>query len=274
MDVLHKKLLTYSYNITGSYEDARDVVQDVMEKYMSVDKSRVENETNFLIRSVINHSINFKKKQSRVSEYGVWLPEPVATEGADKALIAEDTARYSMLVLMERLTPRERAVFVLKEGFDYSHEEIAEVISTTPENSRKLLSRARGKLENRSFSSGEAGGSVDTLALFVDALQDGDAKRLESLLAEDITLAADGGAKVKVAAGITTGVTQAAQLMLYVYQHYQKGLRSRLATVNHQPALIYSLKDKIISCLVFELSEGRVRRIFSMVDPQKLNNLF
>lgn len=273
MDILQKKLLTYSYNITGSYEDARDLVQDVLEKYIRIDKTHIENETNFLIRSVINHSINFKKKHSRLSAYGVWLPEPVATDRADKGLVAEDMARYSLLVLMERLTPKERAVFVLKEGFDYAHEEIADVLSITPENARKLLSRAREKLEKGSFSAGTMAGATDTLARLVTALQEGDAKAVEGLLAEDISLAADGGAKVKVVAGTTTGVEPAAQLMLYVYQHYQKGLASRLTTVNHQPALLYSLGDRVISCLIFDITGGRIRRVYSMVDPQKLHNL-
>lgn len=272
MDSLHKKLLTYAYNITGSYEDARDLVQDVLEKYIRIDKTHVENESNFLVRSVINHALNFKKRQSRISGYGVWLPEPVATEGADKKLVAEDTARYSMLVLMEKLTPRERGVFVLKEGFDYTHEEIADVLSITVENSRKLLSRAREKLEHRNFSGG-AVASPGTLAHFVAALQDGDTKAVEGLLTEDITLAADGGAKVKVVAGTTTGITQAAQQVLYVYHRYLKGLTSRLTTVNHQPALLYAHGDRVISCIIFDMAGNKVRRIYSMVDPQKLHHL-
>lgn len=271
---IHKKLVTYSYNITGSYEDAKDLVQDVIEKFISIDKSHIENETNFLIKSVINHSINFKKKKAKTLGYGVWLPEPVTTAYADEKLISEDTARFSMMVLMENLSARERAVFVLKEGFDYSHEEIAGVLSITTENSRKVLSRAKSKLENKKFSEEVTTGSNETIDLFVSAIRDGDTKSLESLLSDDISLTADGGPTVKVATSITTGISNTAKLLDYVYNSYQKGLDIRLVTVNHQPALIYCSKNKIISCQVFEIFGGQIHRIFSIVDPEKLNNLF
>lgn len=125
MNTAHRKLLTYSYNILGSYEDAKDVVQDVMEKYIHMDKTKIENEVHYLGKMVINHSINYKNKFGKQISHGVWLPEPISTDTAETHLIREQVAHYSLLVLMETLNAKERAVYILREAFNYSHEEIA-----------------------------------------------------------------------------------------------------------------------------------------------------
>jgi RNA polymerase sigma-70 factor (ECF subfamily) len=129
----YSRLLTYAYNITGSYEDSQDLVQDVIEKYISLDKSEIRNETNFLIKSTINHAINFKNRHSKKMVYGKWLPEPLSFDNAENRLIREQTARYTLLVLLEKLNARERAVYILKQAFDYSHQEISEVLDISVE---------------------------------------------------------------------------------------------------------------------------------------------
>lgn len=270
---IHKKLVTYSYNITGSYEDARDLVQDVLEKYIQLDKTGIEDETNYLIRSVINHSINFKKRQKKLAGYGMPLPEPISSETADKRMISTEMANYSLLVLMEYLTPKERAVFVLKEGFGYSHDEIATALSISPQNARKLLSRAKEKLGNKTFTEKEMNRPQQLVSRFVHAIQHGEVKTLESLLGDDIRLAADGGRDINVVAALTTGIADTVQVLTYVYQAYQRDLQTKLISVNHQPALLYYKGNKIISCQVFEVAGEKIHRIFSVVDPRKLQQL-
>lgn len=144
METLRRLLITYAYNITGSYEDAKDIVQDAYIKFMNVEKD-IENKKAYLIRSVINLSINFKKKQKKLLfEYpGMWLPEPVATEKADMEINSKEILSYSLMVLLEKLNAKQRAVFILREAFNYDHEEIADVLRITVENSRKILSRAK-----------------------------------------------------------------------------------------------------------------------------------
>jgi RNA polymerase sigma-70 factor (ECF subfamily) len=146
MDTAYRKLLTYAYNILGSVEDAKDVVQDVMEKYIHLDKAAIRNEVQYLTRMVINHSINFKNRTNRHSAFGVWLPEPVATETGETNLVREQVAHYTLLVLMENLNAKERAVYVLREAFNYSHEDTAEALDITPDNVRQLYSRAKKSL--------------------------------------------------------------------------------------------------------------------------------
>lgn len=274
MSSIHKRLITFSYNITGCYEDSKDIVQDVLEKYIGVDTSRIENESNFLVKSVINHSINFKKKQQRIREYQGWLPEPVETGTADEKILSEETATFSMLILMEHLTPKERAVFVLKEGFSYSHEEIAEVISTTVENSRKLLSRAKQKLGNSAFSGIHNSKNRQEVHTFAEAIHQGDVRRLEEMLCHDICLTADGGPEGNVVVRYISGSARVLDVLIYVYNTYQKDLVKKFVTINHQPGILYLDKNNnITSCQVFEINEGQLQNIYSVVYPQKLINL-
>src|SRR5690606_22658060 len=101
----YRKLLTYSYNIVGSYEDAKDVVQDAMEKYLLLDNSKIRDESNFLIKSVVNHSINVKKSQDKKDTFGHCLPEPNSFDHSDPNLIKQETATYTRLALLETLNP-------------------------------------------------------------------------------------------------------------------------------------------------------------------------
>ena len=109
-------------------DDAHDVVQDAYVKFMGVDADKIENPKAYLIRTVINLSINKKKRQQKlITNYpGEWLPEPVDTEGADTAINKKEILSYSLMVLLEKLNAKQRAVFILKEALDYDHEEIAE----------------------------------------------------------------------------------------------------------------------------------------------------
>ncbi len=268
-------LFPYAYNILGSSEDAKDTVQDVLIKYLSIDKRHIRNEIGFLIKSVINQSINVKKKKKTISTDSIWLPEPISTEKADNTINKEEILSYSMLTLLEKLSAKERAVFVLKESFDYSHKEIAETMGFTIENSRKLLSRAKNKL-NTTRNTSHRIYHQDTTQLqnYIEAMKSGDVTTLEKLLSKDILLAADGGDDVKVVQALTTGVTDVSNLLLYVFRAFLSGLEIRISAINHQPAILYYQNEVLHNCQVFELDKMKIRSIYSIVDPQKLKSLF
>ena len=268
-------LFPYAYNILGSSEDAKDTVQDVLIKYLSIDKRHIRNEIGFLIKSVINQSINVKKKKKTISTDSIWLPEPISTEKADNTINKEEILSYSMLTLLEKLSAKERAVFVLKESFDYSHKEIAETMGFTIENSRKLLSRAKNKL-NTTRNTGHRIYHQNTTQLqnYIEAMKSGDVTTLEKLLSKDILLAADGGDDVKVVQALTTGVTDVSNLLLYVFRAFLSGLEIRISAINHQPAILYYQNEVLHNCQVFELDKMKIRSIYSIVDPQKLKSLF
>lgn len=270
------KLFPYAYNILGSADDAFDVIQDVMVKRLSDTGQALENESAYLIKSVINQAINVKNRNKRIQEHATWLPEPVSTEPADAHINKKEILSYSMLVLLEHLNARERAVFILKEAFDYAHEEIADALSITLENSRKLLSRARSNLK-----SNEAGfkptvtAAPDFLQMYIHYIRNGDTDSLAQLLSEEITVKADGGKKLKVVRELTQGIGPVSDLIFHLYNHYQYRFQIKQHTINHQPALLFYDNGQLINCQVFEWDDrhANIQHIFSVVDPDKLRRL-
>jgi len=271
----YRKLLTYSYNIVGCYEDAKDVVQDVVEKYISLDKSKIRDESNFLIKSVVNHSINFKKRQRKKDNFGEWLPEPISFDHPDTNLIKQQTAAYTMLVLLEHLSPKERAVFILKSGFDYTHYEIAELLSISQENSRQLYSRASRTLKTKNFvEPSEVTVQLEAIKKYQEVLSGANISELETLLISDIRLTADGGKKVQVFKGVEIGVKNTISLLGIIQQQFLYNKKFSFHEFNHQVAICFWEKDKLYNCQILEVDpNGKIRNIYSIVDPEKLKNI-
>lgn len=270
-------LFPYAYNILGSVDDALDAIQDVLLKY-TTNKPEVDNEKNYLIRGVINQSINIKKQKSRFQSGEEWLPEPVSTERSDLKLEMNELVSYSMMYLLEKLNPKERAVFILKEAFAYSHQEIAEVLSLTEDNSRKLLSRANKKVHD-----GEGIGGVTTnyenkfkhLDMLVSAIRHKDLESIQMLLANEVEYYADGGGKVKVVAKHLVGAQEVSELITWAFHTFQKNYTIKPHIINHQPALLFCFKDKVIGCHIYEFDEqtGLITRMSVVLDPAKTKNI-
>jgi len=274
MEEYRKMLFPYAYNILGSAEDARDAVQDTLLRHLSVERQGIDNVAGYLVKSVVNHAINLKNRRKKFADQPVWLPEPVATQQADAGLHATDILSYSMMILLERLSPRERAVFILKEAFGYSHEEIGEVLSDTVENSRKLLSRAKLKLhEHGQPRSAPQTWSTAFIQHYIDVIRERDTAGLEKLLSEDISFSTDGGRKMSVTRRFAFGRKSIARLLMYVYQKFQRTLLAIPGQVNHQPAVLFYVRDRVISCQILEMDGGLIRRVSVIVDPVKLKSL-
>jgi RNA polymerase sigma factor (sigma-70 family) len=282
MNDYQKQLFPYAYNILGSADDAKDVIQDVMQAYWSRDHQDIADSKNYLIKSVINRSITFKeKRQKQQGQIPVWLPEPVATEdAADRNTYLNEILSYSLMVLLERLSPTERAVFILKESLDYTHKEIADVLGITEEHSRKLLSRAKEKL----FKPGSSTGGGHTTPLdataphildrYLEAIRKRDTRRLESMLYEEVSVYADGGGKVPLAATSCFGAPAVAHLLIDVYHRFQASDVVTLGYMNFQPAFLYHRNDKLVAVQVFELSpEGKIMQILNVLDPDKIKSI-
>lgn len=270
-------LFPYAYNILGSAEDARDAIQDVLYNYVSLGKEDIENEKGYLIRSVINQSINIRNKRKKFSYGDMWLPEPVATEQADTNIHLRDIVSYSMMILLEQLNAKERAVFILKESFGYSHEEIAEVLSTSVENSRKLLSRAKGKVnptKQPARMSNREAGVLNIVGQYIDAIRGRDMQQLEKLLAADIHFHADGGATINVVSKMGRGFREVVDVLLTVYEKYEAHLQVSPGQFNYQPALLYHNGSRVHVCQVFNIdADGKIIEINNVVDPEKTKNI-
>jgi RNA polymerase sigma factor (sigma-70 family) len=274
MDSLQKSLTAYAYNILGSYEDAKDVVQDVLLEKMKRPDGTVENEKAYLTRAVINRAINAKNRQQKMlSGYpGNWLPEPVATESADGDLHKKDILSYSLLVLLEKLDARQRAVFILKEAFDYDHEEIADVLDISAENSRKILSRARLALKTDHISEVNKA-PADYLTKYIDIIHSGDTKKLEQLLNEDIVVVSDGGGKARAATHPLIGKERALPFLSGIYRKFYSDTHIEQGYVNHHPALFFYEDGQLMNCHVFELQHDMIQHIYIVRNPDKLRTI-
>ena len=274
MDSLQQLLAAYAYNILGSYEEAKDIVQDVLLEKLKLNGDVIQNEKAYLTRSAINKAINVKNRRKKMlSGYpGNWLPEPVATEGADYDLNQKDILSYSLMVLLEKLDARQRAVFILKEAFDYEYEEIAEVLDISVENSRQILSRAKKELRTESV-----GTVVKTpsgyLDKYIDIIRSGDTQRLEELLSDDIVVISDGGGKVAAALHPLVGKEAASQFLSGIYRKFYQNSRIQKSFVNHNPALFFYQNNQLVTCHVFELKEEKIQRAYFIRNPDKLASL-
>jgi len=273
METLRRLLTTYAYNITGSYEDARDIVQDAYLKFMNVEYS-IENKKAYLIRAVINLSINFKNRQKKLlSEYrGMWLPEPVATEKADGEINSKETLSYSLMVLLENLNAKQRAVFILKEAFNYDHEEIAEVLGMTVENSRKILSRAKERLKTAHILTPKKFTSRN-FDKYVNIIHNAEMEELEKLLNDDIVIVSDGGGKASASLHPIEGKQSVIKFLLGVYKKFYRDKRVEKIFINHQPAFLYFTGDKLTNCQIFSLNDDKIENIFFVRNPDKLKLL-
>jgi RNA polymerase sigma-70 factor (ECF subfamily) len=274
MEPLQQLLTSYAYNILGSYEDAKDVVQDVLLERLNRNGDQIENEKAYLTRSAINRAINAKNRQKKMlSGYpGNWLPEPVATESADHHLHQKDILSYSLMVLLEKLDARQRAVFILKEAFDYDHEEIAQVLDISVENSRKILSRAKKELKRGSGNS-IVKTPADYLDKYIDIIRNGDTARLEQLLSDDIVLVSDGGGKAAAAQHPVVGKEKALLFLSGIYRKFYQDKSIEKGFVNHHPALFFYEEGQLVTCQVFELQNEKVHLSYFLRNPDKLASL-
>jgi RNA polymerase sigma-70 factor (ECF subfamily) len=277
MEDIRKLLTTYAYNILGSYEDAKDVVQDAYLKFYNKDDSdSIDNKKSYLIRTVINLSINLKKRKNvLLREYpGEYLPEPLATEKADANILRQDILSYSLMVLLDKLNPKQRAVFILKEAFDYDHKEISEVLHMTEENSRKMLSRAKQELKNPRIAVNSAS-NKEYVDKYLQVIYNGDVEELENLLHDDISIISDGGGKASAILRPLYGKSVAAKFLVGIYRKfYSTGdIRIQKTYINHQPALLLYKNQKLSVCQVFEFDNENISRIYFVRNPDKLRSL-
>ena len=272
---MYERLLTtYAYNILGSYEDAKDVVQEAYLRFIQRKRTALEDEKAYLIRTVINLSINNKNRQKRErkSYPGEWLPEPVATEHADSLLNRKEILSYSLMVLLEKLTAKQRAVFILKEAFAYDHKEIAEVLDITEENSRKLLNRAKEKLQASETitPSKQADAYIEK---YLSVIQNADMSQLEKMLYEEVMVISDGGGKVAAFRKPVTGREAVAKLLQGIYKKFYTHVEIRKTSINNQPALCYIEDGRLINCQVFSMQKNVLHNIYFIRNPDKLKAL-
>ena len=219
-------------------------------------------------------AILHQQKRERHLYPGEWLPEPIATEKADNAVNRKEILSYSLMVLLEQLNAKQRAVFILKEAFAYDHAEIASVLGVTEEHSRKLLSRAKEQLKSFEAVTGKPKYDTTYVDKYLAAIQRADMPQLEKMLHDEIMVISDGGGKAVAFLKPVIGRKPVSKLLLGVFRKfYADNTVLKKTAINHEPALCYYQDGKLVTCQIFSLQKDGLNHVYFMRNPDKLKAL-
>jgi RNA polymerase sigma-70 factor (TIGR02957 family) len=284
LDELRPGAFAIAYRMLGTVSEAEDLVQEALLRFhrAQAEGERIESPRAYVSTVVTRLGIDQLRSARRRREtyVGEWLPEPLLTsEEEDPARQAEmaDSLSLSFLVLLESLTPEQRAVFLLHDVFDYPYDEVARIVGKTETNTRQLASRARRHVDERRPRFEATREQHEKLAdRFFAAIADGDLEGLEAMLAEDVVLAGDGGGKAPALAHAVHGARRVARLLGTWARQAPRfgGARFRRVEVNGQPgAMALDAEDRLIAVMALDIAEGRVQGVRSIVNPDKLDHL-
>lgn len=269
------RLFGIAYRMTGSVADAEDLVQEVWIRWQSVDKTSVRHPAAYLATAITRLAINsLSTARARHESYvGPWLPEPVDT-AADPQLGAESTAALdvAVLLLLEKLTPTERAAYVLREAFDYPYAQIAEIVRTSEVAARQLVSRARKRLAGERYESVDPTRHRRLLETFVTAARSGDLPALEELFAEDVVSYSDGGGtRVRGVSAIpVSGATTVAKFLRAFAPRFWPDVAVDYVQANGRPAALLRRDGVIVAMVMVSVSADGIDRILWQLAPSKV----
>lgn len=278
-------LFSIAYRMLGSVMDAEDMIQDTFLALEHVDGERVDSMKSYLCKMMTNRCLDHLKSARKQREIyiGPWLPEPLLTEGAVgssggdplETVMTHDHLSIACLTLIERLSPSERAVFVLREALGFDYEEIADTVGKTPAACRKILSRVKQKLgPDLPQAAPDYERHRDLLTRFVTAIGSGDHEALLSLLAADVTLYSDGGGRVLAAIRPVHSPAHVAAFLFGIARTQgAEGYEIRFADVNGAPGLLFAKEGQTDT--VFSLAErdGQIVGVYIVRNPDKLSHL-
>src|SRR5262252_7665924 len=273
-----------AYRMLGSVSEAEDIVQEALLRvHQSLQAGEHIASPRAFVGAVTTRLAINELRSARVRReryFGEWLPEPIVTDGRDDpAVQAEmaDSLSVAMLVLLESLSPEQRAVLLLHDVFDYGYREIAEIVGKSEENVRQLATRARRHVQQRRprFQTTREQREELTRRFFA-AAQHGDLAGLEALLAHDVALTGDGGGKVPALARSLYGRAQVAHTLVNWFRLAARhpGVSWRLVEVNGGPgALFLDEQERLIGVMALDVADGQITSISSIVNPDKLAHL-
>jgi RNA polymerase sigma-70 factor (TIGR02957 family) len=283
LDDLRPRTFAIAYRMLGSVSEAEDVVQEALLRIHNTIEQGEEISSPRAYAATIATRLAIDELRSararRESYVGEWLPEPIAAPEEDPAAQAEqaDSLSLAFLVLLESLTPEQRAAFLLHDVFDYDYGKVAEIVGTSEQNARQLASRARRHVQDGRPRFEPSSEERERLAAgFFAAVEDGDFEALEGLLAEDVELHGDGGGVAPAIRHPVFGRARTVQLLGNWGRIAERigGIRIRRVVINGQPGAEFLDADgKLINVLALDIAEGKIRTIRSVVNPEKLGHL-
>jgi RNA polymerase sigma-70 factor, ECF subfamily len=274
---LRPYLFAIAYRMLGSVAEAEDVVQDAFLRYQ---EAEVEADSpkaylaTVTTRLAIDHLRSARKRREVYP--GEWLPEPLVDDEAVRHAETSDSLSLTFLHVLEKLSPTERAVFLLREVFDYSYDEVAEIVDKSPENCRQILARARRHMDEGRRRFDVSREERDEVARrFIAAWEEGETEALVELLAADATVYGDGGGKAPAVPEPLVGAERVAKALIgWGRQARRHGLQHRPALVNGDPGVVFSDRDgRTVWVSALEIADGVVVAVRSILNPDKLEHL-
>jgi len=284
LDELRPSAFAIAYRMLGSVSEAEDVVQ---EGFLRLHRAReggerIESPRAYLSTVVSRLALDHLRsaRVRRETYVGEWLPEPLMTSADDdpahKAEMA-DSLSLAFLVLLESLSPEQRAAYLLREVFEEPYDQIAEIVGTSEQNARQLATRARRHVKERRPRFQASREQREQLATrFFAAVEEGDLEGLEDLLAHDVVLHGDGGGKAPALARALHGRARVARTLIAWLRAGARigGFTTRREEVNGQPGALFSDREgRLISVMILDVAEGQIQGVSSIVNPDKLQHL-
>jgi len=267
------RLFGMAYRILGSAADADDIVQSVWLRWQMKDRSAVRDAPAFLATTTVRLAVNLAQSAHarRETYIGPWLPEPVDTSD-DPYLGAEcdDALELAVLVLLEKLSPNERAAYVLREAFDYPYRQIADILQVTEANVRQLITRARKHIRSERQAPASATEQRRLLTAFISAAQEGSVVKLEGLFTADIASYADGGGIMNVARIPVRGRSLVAKYIAKIAGPFWASVTLKMIDTNGRASLVMLRAGEVIALATIAGSKRRINQIMWVMRPSKL----
>jgi RNA polymerase sigma-70 factor (ECF subfamily) len=271
------RLFGIAYRMLGSATEAEDLLQEVWLRWQGVDRRKVENARAFLVTTTTRLAINVARSaRSRRETYvGPWLPEPVDTS-SDTSLGAErgEALELAVLVMLEKLSPKERAAYILREAFSYAYAQIASIIRLSEPNTRQLVTRARKHLAAGRRAPVEPAEQRRLLHAFMAAAQLGDVATLEGLFASDVVSYSDGGGFMRAAQKPIVGRERVVRFMQALAVRYWKGVTVAPVEANGQCCFALSRRGVVCALMTINASTQGIDQLMWMMRPSKIRAAF
>jgi len=266
-------LFSIAYRMTKSIADTEDILQDVYEACLQKNNEAFISIKHYLAKAVINRSLSSIEKRKALQYKGIDLPEPLLVE--ERSPILQSDVSFGLLTLLQTLTPQERAVFILKETFDFDYTELAELLDLKQEHCRQLLHRSKEKLKTRKVRRRATKQQNEAFAAaFLQASLSGKLEELIRFLKQDVVIYSDGGGKVSAAINPIYGIEHVVKFLWGMQQKRGAELELQIKTINGQPGFVFYDKEtgQIDTIAILEEEDGQVAALYLVRNPEKFSN--
>ncbi len=276
-----QKLFGIAYRMLGRVSEAEDMLQEVWLRWQKQELTEIKSPQAWLVSTMTRLCIDHLRlaRHERETYYGVWLPEPLvlnqeSVPSAENHAELADSLTTAFMLMLETLNPTERAVFLLREVFEYDYADTAAAVGKSEANCRQIVRRAKTQITTQTQDGAAPNEQARRITeQFFAATTSGEMGDLLALLMEDVTIYNDGGGKVKAAGLPIRTADKVSRFLIGIQRNLPADTRAQFAVINHMPGLLLLSQGHIYATMSFELAEGRVQNIYGVWNPEKLAHL-